>query len=107
LRDLSSRKYVVLALEESHPNTWKSDFLKRYERRKELVQLDEGAQKSVFLKLIPIEGACNKLPSKLRPIFPEIEHLPSPFNQFMCIVAGLFSAAHRRFGDNFLPGFQP
>lgn len=55
LRGLNPGKYRVLAFEELQVDVRQPEFLKTYETRGEIVQLDEGARKSVVLKLIPYE----------------------------------------------------
>jgi protocatechuate 3,4-dioxygenase beta subunit len=56
LRGLNPGTYTVLAFEELQEDFRQSEFLKTYETRGEIVQLDEGARKSVVLKLIPYEN---------------------------------------------------
>ena len=52
LRGLNPGKYTVLAFEELQQDVRQPEFLKTYETRGEVVQLDEGVRKSVILKLI-------------------------------------------------------
>ena len=56
LRGLNPGKYTVLAFEELQEDVRQADFMKSYGTRGEIVQLDEGARKSVVLKLIPSGG---------------------------------------------------
>jgi hypothetical protein len=56
LRGLNPGTYTVLAFEELQENFRRRQFLKTYESRGDPVQLDEGARKSVVLKLIPYEN---------------------------------------------------
>jgi protocatechuate 3,4-dioxygenase beta subunit len=52
LRGLNPGKYTVLAFEELQEDFRQPEFLKSYEARGEIVQLDKSARKSVVLKLI-------------------------------------------------------
>ena len=52
LRGLNPGKYTVLAFEELQDDFRQPEFLKSYETRGEIVQLDKSARKSVVLKLI-------------------------------------------------------
>ena len=56
LRGLNPGKYTVLAFEELQGDIRQPEFLKTYETRGEIVQLDEGSGKSVVLKLIPYDS---------------------------------------------------
>ena len=56
LRGLNPGKYTVLAFEEMQEDVRQPEFLKSYERRGEIVQLDEGTRKNVVLKLITSGG---------------------------------------------------
>jgi len=56
LRGLSAGKYSVLAFEELQEDVRQPEFLKSYGARGELVELEEGARKSVVLKVIPFDG---------------------------------------------------
>jgi hypothetical protein len=56
LRGLNPGKYTVLAFEELQEDFRRSEFLKTYETRGETLQLEEGARKSVVLKLIPYDS---------------------------------------------------
>jgi protocatechuate 3,4-dioxygenase beta subunit len=56
LRGLNPGKYTVLAFEELQQDVRQPEFLKSYETRGQIVQLDEGTRKSVVLKLIPQDG---------------------------------------------------
>ena len=56
MRGLNPGKYTVLAFEELQEDVRQADFMKSYGTRGEIVQLDEGARKSVVLKLIPPDG---------------------------------------------------
>jgi len=56
LRGLNPGKYAVLAFEELQEDVRQPGFLKSYEKRGEIVQLDEGTRKSVVLKLITNDG---------------------------------------------------
>ena len=46
----------MLAFEELQGDIRQPEFLKTYETRGEIVQLDEGSGKSVVLKLIPYDS---------------------------------------------------
>jgi Carboxypeptidase regulatory-like domain len=56
LRGLNPGKYTVLAFEELQEDVRQPGFLKSYEKRGEIVQLDESTRKNVVLKLIPNDG---------------------------------------------------
>lgn len=56
LRGLNPGKYTVLAFEELQEDFRQPEFLKSYEARGEIVQLDKSARKSVVLKLIPSDA---------------------------------------------------
>jgi hypothetical protein len=56
LRGLKPGKYTVLSFEELQQDVRRPEFLKTYETRGEVVQLEEGARKSVVLKLISSAG---------------------------------------------------
>lgn len=56
LRGLNPGKYTVLAFDDLHEDVRQPEFLKSYETRGENVQLDEGARKTVVLKLISMDG---------------------------------------------------
>jgi hypothetical protein len=53
LHGLSAGKYSVLAFEELQEDVRQPEFLKLYEKRGETIELEEGARKSVVLKVIP------------------------------------------------------
>jgi hypothetical protein len=56
LRGLNPGKYKVFAFDELQEDVRQPAFLKSYETRGEIVQLDEGTRKSVVLKLIPYDS---------------------------------------------------
>jgi hypothetical protein len=56
LRGLNPGKYTVFAFDELQEDVRQPAFLKSYETRGEIVQLEEGTRKSVVLKLIPYDG---------------------------------------------------
>jgi protocatechuate 3,4-dioxygenase beta subunit len=53
LRGLNPGKYTVFAFEELQEDVRQPEFLKSYETRGEIVQLEESTRKSVVLKFIP------------------------------------------------------
>ena len=53
LRGLSAGKYSVLAFEELQEDVRQPEFLKLHEGRGEVIELEEGARKTVVLKVIP------------------------------------------------------
>ena len=52
LRGLNPGKYTVLAFDDLQEDVRQPEFLKSYEGRGEDIQLDEGARRSIVLKLI-------------------------------------------------------
>jgi len=56
LRGLNPGKYTVFAFEELQEDVRQPEFLKSYETRGEIVQVEEGTRKKVVLKLIPLDG---------------------------------------------------
>jgi uncharacterized protein (DUF2141 family) len=56
LRGLNPGKYTVFAFDDLQEDVRQPAFLKSYETRGEIVQLDEGTRKTVVLKLIPYDG---------------------------------------------------
>jgi len=57
LRGLNPGKYTVLAFDELQEDLRQPEFLKAYETRGEIVQLEAGDRKTVILKLISNDAA--------------------------------------------------
>ena len=55
LRGLTAGKYSVLAFEELQDDVRGPDFLKAYESRGEIIELEEGNKKNVMVKVIPYD----------------------------------------------------